>query len=491
MATRSILRSCVLTVVVTLFTLHLNGQTQYTSLDSASIDGFYVNYHWSRPAGVRGFGRLQVKLNGGSWQFHRDARFAADTGSNTVPILSHMIDGALDTVQLRFALRAWNINYYGPIITVVNPNPNPVYQPPTLDSANFDGMSLRAYSRRDPATVGLLITEVNMGDGWTSLWFSDIKLWDVPFDTPIDTVQVRVRELHSDMISNELTVINSAPFVVPSVVQIDSVKLTGRDLYCRSESRGYGSPRVQFKLNGSATWENLSYRGFILPSQVPSSHIKMDTIEVRVHFRHSQGSYYSNTVTVVNDGFYSYYPVSPTLTSVNLANSIVNFAWNGAFLGRGRLEYKPKNGSSWRLVPGTLTTNGHNSGIANLPSNTFPGETLDSVHFRVAYYKNGSLLTSSNEVYLENTGVVAKSEGNIFNEDLGLSIYPNPVRDKLMVIGAEYCQLTLKDVHGQLILTRQVEKEQEEFDLSTLTPGVYFIEFFGAEYHAVQRLVKE
>lgn len=491
MSLRLKLGSIVIISIALLISSLANAQSQYTSLDSASIDGFYINYHWSRPAGVRGFGRLQVKLKGGNWQFHREARFTADTGSNSVPILSHMIDGTLDTVQLRFALPAWNIGYYGPTITVVNPNPNPVYQPPTLDSASLDGRSLRAYSRRDPATSGLLISEVNMGNGWIDLWSSDIKLWEVPFDTSIDTVLVRVRELHSDMVSNELMVINSAPFVVPSVVQIDSVKLTGRDLYCTSGSRGYGSPRVQFKLNGSVTWENLSSRGFILPSQVQGSHERMDTIEVRVHFRHSHSSYYSNTLTVVNDGFYSYYPIPPTLTLISLTNNNVSFAWSGAFLGRGRLEYKPKGGSNWRIVPGTLTTNGFNSGVQNLPNSLLPGESLDSVHFRTAYYRNSTLLTTSQEVYVENVGASAKMTPEFIDEVSSFTMFPNPCRDKLIIKDAQRSTVSIWDGYGKLIFSDEIESNEKEINTTNLASGIYFVKIKWENKLQVSRLVKD
>ena len=59
----------------------------------------------------------------------------------------------------------------------------------------------------------------------------------------------------------------------------------------------------------------------------------------------------------------------------------------------------------------------------------------------------------------------------INNIDNTLSIYPNPVQNKLIING-NYSSVDIVDVHGKLVLS---SKQIDEVNVSTLADGVYML----------------
>ncbi len=66
-------------------------------------------------------------------------------------------------------------------------------------------------------------------------------------------------------------------------------------------------------------------------------------------------------------------------------------------------------------------------------------------------------------------------------ELLGVTWYPNPVQDRLLVdLGdAQVSQLKLYNIYGQVVIVQQATNPKMEIDLTHLTKGIYFLEFFS------------
>jgi len=104
------------------------------------------------------------------------------------------------------------------------------------------------------------------------------------------------------------------------------------------------------------------------------------------------------------------------------------------------------------------------------------------------------------DVKLENPDITTGTEevitGNLHG--LELSIYPNPVEDRLQVFNTsdiyQDVKLEIMDISGRLVLTREVPRwvngQVEQFDTSGLTHGVYLIKVVSAEGVGVFRFIK-
>jgi hypothetical protein len=79
---------------------------------------------------------------------------------------------------------------------------------------------------------------------------------------------------------------------------------------------------------------------------------------------------------------------------------------------------------------------------------------------------------------------------------LQVTLYPNPAHSRIYVsapaaTNGSHGSLTLYDLHGQLLLTKQMENETTGIDISGMKPGVYFVRFSDNRMTRVLKFVKE
>jgi hypothetical protein len=77
-----------------------------------------------------------------------------------------------------------------------------------------------------------------------------------------------------------------------------------------------------------------------------------------------------------------------------------------------------------------------------------------------------------------------------------ITLYPNPARSMVYVsaptaLTGKNGSLTLFDLRGQIILTKQVVNETTGIDISGLKPGVYFMRFSDNRMTRIMKLVKD
>ena len=76
-----------------------------------------------------------------------------------------------------------------------------------------------------------------------------------------------------------------------------------------------------------------------------------------------------------------------------------------------------------------------------------------------------------------------------------VTLYPNPAHSRIYISSPNAStgslgSLTLYDLRGQLILTKQVENETTGIDISGLKPGVYFVRFSDNRMTRVLKFIK-
>jgi len=72
-----------------------------------------------------------------------------------------------------------------------------------------------------------------------------------------------------------------------------------------------------------------------------------------------------------------------------------------------------------------------------------------------------------------------------------LSIYPNPSNGQVSIKGIVADELTITNLNGQVILTKNVSGQtQTSLDLSSLNAGVYFVNTLGSLGKETIRFIK-
>jgi len=77
------------------------------------------------------------------------------------------------------------------------------------------------------------------------------------------------------------------------------------------------------------------------------------------------------------------------------------------------------------------------------------------------------------------------SIGNTF------SIYPNPTSSQITIESPSIGYLTILNLNGQEIITRQITRPKTQFDISNLPGGVYFVRLTNDRTVTVGKIIKQ
>lgn len=257
---------------------------------------------------------------------------------------------------------------------------------------------------------------------------------------------------------------------------------------------------LQYKANGGSNWQGIastltaagvgsSTGTATIPVVRIASNESLDSVHLRVVYSDRNGlQSISNELFVENSGFNGV-----QLTTITLNNGTINYAWATVYLGRGWLEYKPKGGTFWRGIGSTRTTAASGSGsasISNVP--VYQGESLDSVSFRVAYYRNGQLVRVSQEAYVANVGFTNKrGESLALDAMSNIRIFPNPVVDFVNIENVMGSTISVMDMNGRVLLQEEIDSNDKRLSLSTLSNGVYILRVKNGANVSDHRLIKQ
>lgn len=77
------------------------------------------------------------------------------------------------------------------------------------------------------------------------------------------------------------------------------------------------------------------------------------------------------------------------------------------------------------------------------------------------------------------------------NDTSFINVYPNPVSDKLFISNSKNLKFEIYNNLGQLKLKKQLKSNQETFDMSTFSTGIYFIKIFNVKGVEVRKIMKK
>ncbi len=77
--------------------------------------------------------------------------------------------------------------------------------------------------------------------------------------------------------------------------------------------------------------------------------------------------------------------------------------------------------------------------------------------------------------------------------DTGFTFYPNPANDKITIETSPspvISQLSIMNLDGQEVLTRQINQTKTQIDISSLPSGVYFVRVTNDKTVEVGKFIK-
>ena len=104
-----------------------------------------------------------------------------------------------------------------------------------------------------------------------------------------------------------------------------------------------------------------------------------------------------------------------------------------------------------------------------------------------------------NQPIVTNTAVntlVTPNGISVVNKNHGIFLYPNPTSDYLKIKVSdlkanEHVQLTLFTLNGQILSSHDIQSSEEMMDVSSLKPGLYFIQIQDGGVSTMEKFIKE
>ena len=118
----------------------------------------------------------------------------------------------------------------------------------------------------------------------------------------------------------------------------------------------------------------------------------------------------------------------------------------------------------------------------------------DTIWYRYTFVSD-SIQTDQEGWMLDNIQLIAHTEGILDNRYLAdINIYPNPATDKITIERSTTpvkSQLTMMNLNGEEVLTRNLIKPKTQIDISNLPSGVYFVRVTNDKTVEVGKFIKE
>ena len=126
-----------------------------------------------------------------------------------------------------------------------------------------------------------------------------------------------------------------------------------------------------------------------------------------------------------------------------------------------------------------------NNGNAPISGESNQGFTPDTDGSYAVEVSNGTCTVTSDCIDMIVLGITDELS------DLGISVYPNPITDRLIIDKGENreIQIEILDNSGKLIISKTAKRKITSIDLSGYTPGVYFINLTNDEIRTVKRII--
>lgn len=109
-------------------------------------------------------------------------------------------------------------------------------------------------------------------------------------------------------------------------------------------------------------------------------------------------------------------------------------------------------------------------------------EPLATGNYQVIIVNSNDCETWSEEYYFVYVGIEEVNEN--------ISIYPNPINDKLTIKKTGRFSFTINDLDGKILVNKNINFEQQELDLTELNKGIYILKVVTNKHTFVRRIIK-
>ena len=152
-----------------------------------------------------------------------------------------------------------------------------------------------------------------------------------------------------------------------------------------------------------------------------------------------------------------------------------NQHWQKLDVGEGAFKLIKRNAPELALDGGNDGARAQNVQLSDSSSSS------QNLHWVITPI--GEVVTNSSSFEFEDNTTISSLNKII--------IYPNPVISTATIVGAENSTITIFDISGTLVLTKDIISENEEMDLNFLSPGVYLIRVINSEKSTFLKFVKQ
>ena len=189
---------------------------------------------------------------------------------------------------------------------------------------------------------------------------------------------------------------------------------------------------------------------------------------------------------------------SDKVSLISIGDIVRNAGTNWDTVSSGTLK-------SLESVHFTDANNGYAVGDCGIILKTINGGTnwnSDSSGTGAALYS--IYFTSTDTGYVVgNGGIILKTTNgggfpvglpDLLSKSNALNIYPNPATDKITIESSPTptpSQLSIMNLNGQVLITRQITEPKTHVDISMLPSGIYFVRIMGERTVEVGKFVKQ
>ena len=220
----------------------------------------------------------------------------------------------------------------------------------------------------------------------------------------------------------------------------------------------------------------------------------------------AQGNYMLKSTSAGNTWFYLPTNLNAPLQSNALAFASTNIGYVSTQNTTGPNIYKTINGAqTWQQVG--------NKNAAVIAANTNYCMAVNNDSLRIIFTDNSAAswsldpvpsqfigavdgaITANGNAYLINEGIIFKRApfinttglGDLNGENNPLTIYPNPVSDKLTIESNSTTQFLIYNSLGELVLTTK----SGQTNVSNLSKGVYLVKSIDAKNYLIRHFIKD
>ena len=138
------------------------------------------------------------------------------------------------------------------------------------------------------------------------------------------------------------------------------------------------------------------------------------------------------------------------------------------------------------------TTNGGNSWFSQISNTTYNLSSVCFANANTGYIVGGTTVYPTNyNIILKTTNSGGPSGIEGFEKNNNITIYPNPVNDKIEITELDNGMIEIINIQGQIVKTLNTSNTKTTIDLSKLSSGVYTMRIKTDDGIMIKKIIKQ